>query len=59
MSINNCSMRESIGNETFCGYYDVGCVICDGINCPEEEDDDDDWDIDYESDYLENENNWY
>lgn len=39
MSRENCMMREIIGDEVYCGYYDVGCAICDeNQNCPDEED---------------------
>ena len=42
MSIYNCMMQEIIGNETYCGLFDAGCVICDPNTCTDIEDDDDD-----------------
>lgn len=35
-------MQEIIGNETYCGLFDAGCVICDPNTCTDIEDDDDD-----------------
>ena len=48
MLSKSCFMMEEIDGELYCGYYDVGCVLCDGnLDCPEEEDEEDEY-----QDYL-------
>lgn len=46
----DCPMAEYIGDEVYCGYYDVFYMKCfENKNCPEE-DNEDEYD---EDDYLE------
>ena len=51
MGRENCMMCEEISGEIYCGYYDLGIMLCEeNQDCPEELDEDD---LYYEEEYYE------